>query len=160
MTWISLAEATCHVGTSDDMVMDQAGGMLIGGALVMLFSRMALALMRQRAIKEARTQHYSDAALARSYSLPGAAWVRSVTESMPPRMRIGLAMGLAGAVVPFTARKLSGALVGDGDGVGSHIGRSLFIAGKWLVLGAILQQARKWGVGRMLQGRPAAQRDR
>ena len=53
MTWISLAEATCHVGTSDDMVMDQAGGMLIGGALVMLFSRMALALMRQRAIKEA-----------------------------------------------------------------------------------------------------------
>ena len=151
---------TCHEAVAHVSTMDNAGGMLVGGALVMLFSRMALALMRRRAIEEARTQHYSDAARARSSSLPGARWLSSVAASMPPRMRIGLAMGIAGAVVPFSARKLSGALVGDGDGVGSQVGRALFIAGKWLVLGAILQQARGWGVARMLRGRPAVGRER
>ena len=132
--------------------MDHAGAMLVGGALIMLFSRMVLAVLRNRAMHQALTQHYTDAARAKKpWSLPGA----ELLQQVPLRLRIGLAMGAAGALVPFATRKLSGALVGDDDG---PVGKALFIAGKWLVLGGILTTVRKWGVGAiMAQRRPAHQ---
>ena len=139
---------------------DLAGGMIVGAALVMLLSRATLAFLRQRAIDEARTQHFSAEALAarraRQNPLVGA-WA-----SVPPRLRIGLAMGAVGAITPFAARKLSGALLGSGDGdggdggAGGALSNALVIAGKWLVIGGVLTQVRKWGVGHMQQLRRRA----
>lgn len=129
------------------MHLDHAGAMLIGSALVMLFSRTVLALLRQRAVHEARTQHYT--ADAKAWSVPGA----SLLQHVPPRLKIGLAMGAAGALVPFAMRHLSRIMLGgDADGDGP-LGKALFVAGKWLVLGGILTTVRKWGVGQLQRAR-------
>ena len=141
-----------------ELPLDKAGGMLVGGALVMLFSRLTLALLKRHAINEVRTQHFTEAARQRN-SIIGRA--RAVFDAVPPRLRYGLAMGLAGAVVPFTFRRLSNSIFSstNEDGSvesGSALGRAFFMAAKWLVLGAILQSARRFGVQRLLNGRRAA----
>ena len=130
------------------MALDTPGAMIISCACMLLFRGVILAFVRHRAVDEARTQHYTDAAHEkRSWS----AGAQSVLDAMPPRLRIGLGMGLAGALVPFAMRKLSQwALGGDGEGGDSTLGKAFFIAGKWLVLGAILQTVRRWGVQRIV----------
>ena len=134
-------------------MLDHAGAMLVGGALVMLFSRLTLALLKRHAIGEARTQHYTPDARRRQSYLARA---EDLVASMPTRLRYGLAMGglgVVGSVVSFFA---SGMLSEYGGSTGSAVGRALLIAGKWMVIGAGLQQARKWGVTQLRDRRGLA----
>jgi hypothetical protein len=150
------------------MLRDAASGMLVGSALVLLLSRVLLALYRQRAISHARTAKYSDEARRRALALPGQAALeaavdagrRSIAElasSVPPRLAIALAMGAAGALVPFLVRKLSRSLMTDDSGPAGTLANALTVAGKWLVIGWVVQNARKWGVARLHGHRAAGQ---
>ena len=90
------------------MALDTPGAMLISGAALLLFRTLVLTFLKHRAVDEARTQHYTDAAHERrSWSAGAQKSIQGALDAMPPRMRIGLAMGLAGALVPFALRKLS-----------------------------------------------------
>lgn len=124
------------------IAMDNAGAMIIGSALVMLFSRLMLALIRVRDIEDIRTQHFSEEAIAKRSPMAAArrrlvaAW-----NEIPARLRVGAFIGLTGLLVPM--------LLPMADG---PVGNACVVAGKWLVLGGLLTSARQWGIGKVKQG--------
>ena len=123
--------------------MDFAGAMLIGGACSMLFVRFLLALLHRHRLRGIVQQHYTKpqpSILARA---------RTLLESVPVRLRIGLALGATSTLLglaPVAMRRFVGDL---GFGDDSNASRAIFLTAKWLVLGSLIQAARRWGLGRM-----------
>jgi hypothetical protein len=127
-------------------MLDAPGAVMIGTACAMLFVRVTLAITQARNIKAARQQHYT----------PRPGFVRSAMQSVgrvvhrvPARMRIGLALGtlyFALSALATSAPLLVPATEGP-------VGRALWLASKWAVLGAAMQGVRKWGLLRRGEAR-------
>ena len=125
------------------MGFDASSAAMIGGALTMLISRIVLALVRRYSVEVARTQHWSEAAREKHFAFPGIARLQSLGQSMPTRLKIGLMLGLAGFTVPILSTKLSSYVSGNAAG------NALVVAGKWVIIGGIMQYARGFGVQRL-----------
>ena len=119
------------------------GAIIIGGAASMLFIRIVHALLRHRQVQAALRQHHAQPPPTKPF--------QTLIESVPLRLRIGLALGATSTLAGLMPAALR-ALVpwADSD---SAVARALWLSAKWLVLATVLQKLRSYALQRMRFGR-------
>ena len=131
--------------------MDHAGALIIGAALSLLFMRVVGAIAHKQRITAAMQQHHTPKQPARSASDSFRELFQALERALvavPMRLRIGLGLGglyfmisLVTAAAPVLLRDYLPEMLMEGAG-----GRALWLAAKWMCLGAAIQGARRWVV--------------
>lgn len=131
------------------MPMDFAGAAIIGGGVSMLFMRIIVACVKTYQIREAKMMHFSEQARAKHSLIPRA---MGVIESIPRRLRFGLALGACStlfglgpvALQWLVSREANATAAATADsGESNAMARACWVAGKWLVIGSIITTARR-----------------
>ena len=134
-------------------MLDAPGALIIGAACSLLFVRVVAAVQHRQHVRDIVQQHH-----VRKPSW--AERLRSKAENafaaVPPRLAIGLGLGLAYRAIslltsaaPLALRRVLPESLVDSAG-----GRALWLAAKWSIFGYVLQRARQWALNL-----PARRRD-
>lgn len=125
------------------MPLDHAGAALIGTGLCYLFVRVVVACSKRQAIQATLRQHHRPREPAWRSAATAA---RSVWDSVPARLRIGLSLGALSTAVGLAPAALRRAGLPTWAFEGT-VARALWLAAKWSVVGGVLRWVRAWGVG-------------
>ena len=134
------------------MPMDMAGAALIGGACSMLLVRVLTFFVKRREINEARQMHFTDKAREERNVMSK---IKRFMEHVPIRLRYGLALGALSTTLGLAPLATQWLMGSDSSAAKEEtwLARTAWVAGKWLVLGSVVQQARRWGLAQMRTAR-------